>query len=391
MTDTSKLKKIARESLLGNYGTVIGGSVLAGLLCTVFSLISVAAGFFMLLYSGVLAGRQTVASGVQIDVSGFGTNQVLGIVCAVVAFAFLFLTVCFTAWLDLGKKKLYLEVLRGEENDISDVFYPISRFEHSRGVVLLRLLTTLICLLPYLIPLAVVVAAVLTGRAADLSRSGTAWHFSLAGSVIAADVIAIILALGLVYADVIFLEGAGSIGAALEKSVEMTRGKRWKILWTGSFSFILWVPVMIIAPISVLWLSPYMRATVMALYLKLNGELEQTPSYRRLFTDPSEISVPEAEVVPAAEEPVAEGPVEEVPAAEEPVAEGPVEEVPAAEAPAGEDAFPAEPAEAGSAAPAFSIPYSEYEIPVEFRRVTEEPHETEITVEEGENHEMPVL
>ena len=319
MLKTKEIKAVAREALLGRYGTVIGAYFVSFFLTFLCGLLS---------FAGLYAAFGDPEAKVVVRIVGRGTNVLKVIrsdpkysfIAVLVAFALLFVAFVVAAWLDYGRKKLMLELCRKDGTGLSTLFWCFKNSAHPWKLVAVKFLTTFFTAVPLIFPLFTWMIALATGHFKEVTTSGTGWFNALAIVTILTEFIMIGLSLAMVYSDVVILDAPETeIMDAIGTSFRIMRGKKIKLLWTAAISFLFWYIAMEIVPVAALWIMPYVEATVMVFYLNISGEVQETAAYQRIYgVSEAEMTAEEPAAAPAAEMPVqaAEIPAEIIPAAE---------------------------------------------------------------------------
>ncbi|MCQ2401500.1 MAG: DUF975 family protein [Lachnospiraceae bacterium] len=326
------MKALARESLLDKYGTVIGAYFLSGVLVSISALLAV----FNIV--AALANTRRFEPVAQKFIPSFKAVPALSVVGAVFFTAFLVFTVILSYWLRFGRKKLLLNICRGEKYGCSDIFYAFKGGTHPWRVIGVNIVGTIFVNVNFLIPTFLSWAAKVSGYDEKNPDPQSPWFIAILVVNIITLLWVIWLSIGFTFADTVILDKPDTgVLEALKESLHITRFKKLKLFWMVTFSFIFWYLLMWLCRIASLWVLPYIETTMVVFYLCAMGEEFVIPANRPATADQT---VPEA---PTGTAPVAAA-TEEVP--ETAPAAYVAEEVPetAPEAPVAETA--AEPATA---------------------------------------------
>lgn len=365
MLTIREIKAAARETLLGKYGTLIGARLLSGLL----GLFSGSLAVFCLILS--LGNTNRFGRAVQEILPGFVSVPALSVLFFVLFFFLLLFSILFSCWMDIGQQKLVLNICRGENFGVSDIFYAFRKGSRPFKVVALYIVEFLFIRINMLIPLIVKWMAAASGyrsyEAVDLSRG---WGIALFVVDLVTSLWILFLSVGFVFAKTVIIDRPETeVIDSLRESLRITRRKKLKFIWF-MITFFFWFVIMAFCNIAALWVAPFVEASVVIFYLSAIGEEDVVPALR---TEP-EPEIPEEPVTEVVSEAEEEAALEE---------ETPGE---AKEAPPEADALeesPAEPevAHAEAVVPEENDPDPE-EIPVGEEVPEEEPPAEPETVEE---------
>ena len=275
MIKIKECKKLARETLLGRYGTVIGAGLVAGII--EFFLL-MAAGFsllFALIYGNVFD------RGAELDTPMI----VLG---AVLFTVFLFLFIIMAVFANIGSTRLMLNICHGRRYSVADVFYGFTRGSHAGRAIGVSIALFVIALIFSVLQNIVIYCF--------SWRIGNMTEWAICAAAIAVLIIAqLYVCLGLFLADLIAVEEPGyGVFGCLKRSMELMKGKRRKALWFILFSFIGWQIVLVLCPVAAIWIYPYISCSRMVFYLAAKDELDLLPDPDHAFYG-GNVSMPEAE------------------------------------------------------------------------------------------------
>jgi uncharacterized membrane protein len=362
MLKVREIKALARQTLIGRYGTLI----LAGIVAAVLVFLSSAAmlgGFAAALnWSGVLAGPDgngysIVKPGVNLHIySDAAPSMPLMIVGVIVFTIFLIITLILLIWFYIGKRKLMLNICRGDRYGLGDLFYGFSAEAHPFRVIFASIARFLIHNLVGLIALGVFFGSSRILRdMPDASLELKKW-LPIVLIVIMA-LIQLNIDIGYTFAELSIIDRPETrVGEALKHSREVTKGRKLKLIWMALFSFIFWYLLICVCRFTALWILPYIRAAYTVLYLDGDGSAWQLPPNRPSYKASQYPQKPEVKETAVKAEGKAETALPAAPAASEAKAE------PAAEAEA-KPAFEA-PHPLHMDDPEYSAP-SQTEIPAE--------------------------
>lgn len=279
------MKALARETLLDKYGTVIGAYFLSGVITAVSVFITV------LCIAAALANTGRFEPLARRLIPSFKAIPALSVVCSVLFTAFVIFTVILVCWLRFGRKKLLLNICRGEKYGCSDIFYAFKAGAHPWRIIGVQLAGAFFVFVNNLIPLIVLLAARVSGFNVNQPDTKSPWYIA----IIAVNVLTTLwmawLSLGFTFADTVILDRPETgVLEALRESLRVTALKKIKLLWMVSFSFIFWYILISISKLAALWVLPYIETTLMIFYLCARGEEFVIPANRP--------AAPEAEKTP---------------------------------------------------------------------------------------------
>ena len=338
-------KALARQTLIGRYGTLIVAeilSVLLILLALAGAFAGIIAGLYFSNASPALVKILTdlsvklpwlnVSGGIS-ALEGAAAGQVnmpLAVAGVIVFTVFLFIAVIFMIWFRIGMRKLMLGICRGDQCGVGTIFYAFSADAHPVRVILTTIARFLIHNLIGLVAVAVMVGGNYYKSNAAPEVQGTAGIVTIVLIVLVA-LIQLNVDLGMMFAELSIIDRPSTrIGAALRHSREVTKGKKLKLIWMILFSFIFWYLLMCICRLTALWIIPYIRCAYTMMYLDGDGSIWQVPANRPSYNRPA-AAVPEAEETGTALEtkPETETAVQEVAAVPEEKTVEPISEEPA--------------------------------------------------------------
>ena len=362
MLKVREIKALARQTLIGRYGTLI----LAGIVAAVLVFLSSAAMFgglaAALNWSGALAGPDgngysIIRPGINLHIySDAAPSMPLMIVGVIVFTIFLIITLILLIWFYIGKRKLMLNICRGDRYGLGDLFYGFSAEAHPFRVIFASIARFLIHNLVGLIALGVFFGSSRILRdMPDASLELKKW-LPIVLIVIMA-LIQLNIDIGYTFAELSIIDRPETrVGEALKHSREVTKGRKLKLIWMALFSFIFWYLLICVCRFTALWILPYIRAAYTVLYLDGDGSAWQLPPNRPSYKASQYPQKPEVKETAVKAEGKAETALPAAPAASEAKAE------PAAEAEA-KPAFEA-PHPLHMDDPEYSAP-SQTEIPAE--------------------------
>ena len=295
------IKAYARESLLHKYGTVIGAYFLSGLM------IIISAALTILSIGLALANTRRFEGQVKSFAPGFKAVPALSVIFAVLFIVLLIFTVVFAFLLDIGRKKLIINICRGDEYRAGDIFYGFRRGSHPFTVIVVRVVTWILVRINIIFPQ----IAVLCARAQGYKYLDNKIDFHEPWSVIifAVNIITVFwmlwLALGFTFSETIIIDKPSErIMDSVRGSLSLMKKNRLRFLWLV-ITFIFWALLTSLVPAASLWVLPYIEASIVIFYLCAGGEAEVNPAY--------------ADALSGAQEEAAEEPAENVQPAEETV------------------------------------------------------------------------
>lgn len=362
MLKVREIKALARQTLIGRYGTLI----LAGIVAAVLVFLSSAAMFgglaAALNWSGALAGPDgngysIIQPGINLHIYSDAAPSMPLMIAGVVVFTiFLIITLILLIWFYIGKRKLMLNICRGDRYGLGDLFYGFSAEAHPFRVIFASIARFLIHNLVGLIALGVFFGSShILKDMPDASLELKKW-LPIVLIVIMA-LIQLNIDIGYTFAELSIIDRPETrVGEALKHSREVTKGRKLKLIWMALFSFIFWYLLICVCRFTALWILPYIRAAYTVLYLDGDGSAWQLPPNRPSYKASQYPQKPEVKETAVKAEGKAETALPAAPAASEAKAE------PAAEAEA-KPAFEA-PHPLHMDDPEYSAP-SQTEIPAE--------------------------
>ena len=341
-------KAAAREVLIGRYGGLIWTRILWWILQGICLLLTLASLFMALFFSGALHGRFPAS-----------TMQPVLLTVGVVLFtAFLLFSILLGAFFRIGWKKMLLKLCRGEEYGACDLFYVFTGNAHFWRMVWTAFLAWLFVTLPGLIPAGVRTAAAMQGFAGENLQLSKEWFWAVIITSVVFGLISLFLSLGFHFATLRIIDKPETRSMeALKESLGLMKGRKLRLFWLLTFSFLFWHILVHFCKFAGLWILPYIQVAETIFYLDADGSAWQLPIHKNVKpvqpVEPAvEAAAPAAAAIPAVSAAAAETAPAEAPASE-PVREAapaPAPEPEAAPAPVSEPA--AEPAPEPEPAPA---------------------------------------
>ena len=231
---SASLKLIARQQLSGNYGTPMAGILLLGLCSFLPS-------FFI---------SSTMDTGTTM---GLVTSQILVYVISLLV-----------SVLKAGYSKMMVNICRGKSFEVKDLAFAFTHHPDRFIIVhLIILIVQFVIGLPFNIPLWT-----------DNSSISYIWLSVLA--ICVDTIVALVLNLFLAVTDYLLLDDINlSAVDAMKKSCSLMKGNKWRYFYINLSFIPLLLASMLTCYIGLLWLMPYMEATMAAFYLDLKGEFDK--------------------------------------------------------------------------------------------------------------------
>ena len=257
-------KAIARRTLIGRYGTLILAGILSGILIlAVFALAAGCAGF-TLYHAGLLNEK-------------LGTDAAFSFpLVSVGVVAFLLMLIfgwIMIIWLDLGRKKLFLNLCRGAKYGVGDIFHAFRAGSHPWKYVLAMLILMVIALIFGILPMLVgIIFYFLPGV-----DSRTALYITIGIRVVTILLLFYFMTAFLFVRLILADKPDIDLSRAFSKSRELMKGRKLKGFWLICFSFLFWIILMSICRLTSLWIIPYIECTLVVFYLDADGSLWQIP------------------------------------------------------------------------------------------------------------------
>ena len=248
MTNT-QIRAFARHQLRGHWGTIIGACLMVMLSMTLYTAVLYGIGVFGIL-SPIFEGFSTGILPLQYS-SSLLAQTLMGILIA----ALLMLGVGLYVGLSLGLQKLYLDIARGQQVRVTDVFRGFQNPRH--GV---HFFGTMIVV--WLIQVVLTLPQLYIGF-----RYGTV-IFDYRVTQTITSVIVYIVALYLSMASLASADHPSmTMGQALKTSLHLMRNKKTK-LFGLYLSFFGWMLLTILTcGIAAIWVQPYISESVTIFYL----------------------------------------------------------------------------------------------------------------------------
>lgn len=367
MLKVREVKALARQTLIGRYTTLI----LAGIVAAVLVFLSSAAmfgGFAAALnWSGALAGPDgngysIIQPGINLHIYSDAAPSMPLMIAGVVVFTiFLIITLILLIWFSIGKRKLMLNICRGDRYGVGDLFYGFSAEAHPFRVIFASIARFLIHNLVGLIALGLFLGSSRILRdMPDASYELKKW-LPIVILVIMA-LIQLNIDIGYTFAELSIIDRPETrVGEALKHSREVTKGRKLKLIWMALFSFIFWYLLISVCRFTALWILPYIRAAYTVLYLDGDGSAWQLPPNRPSYKASQYPQKPEVKETAVKAEGKAETALSAAPAASEAKAEPAAAEIKAEETALPETGViepeAAEPAAEAEAKLAFEAPH----------------------------------
>ncbi len=232
-----ELKALARESLKGHYGTLIGAFVL------------------LIIFSSVL---DFISNRIQANTRGVLPDIALQLLLSLIISILIYL-------MEIGIFAMILHMARGEAISVGQLFYA---FAHSPNrFIILTVIQMIITQIP-LIPAMVYGQTLLSFRLLPV--------LTYLGLFLAGYLVSIIIMLGFALSDLLLIEDE-DMGAveSIRQSFSLMKGNKGRYFYL-QISFIgLFLLSAFTLFIGLLWIVPYMLTTEIYFYLDVTGELDQ--------------------------------------------------------------------------------------------------------------------
>ena len=244
--NNSELKRLARETLTGHYGTPMSGMVLVSLIPNLL----------------ILPFNMTLNNSISQTVIFYIASLFISIL------AFL---------LSCGLYRMHLNMRRKQPYGVGDVFYFFSHHPDRliRGYFSILGITILVC-----IPMTIVLSiGIYLANTPNLVLSGTESNIILIITILLAIVLLIPVVLVLynysLFAYLLIDDPNKKVKAALKESHSMMKGHRFH-LFTLQLSFLGWFLLGISSCfIGFLWIEPYYEQTLVSFFFELTGETDR--------------------------------------------------------------------------------------------------------------------
>ncbi len=362
-----EIKTAARIALRGNYWKIIIAKIFKNIIELFFAAIMCAG---LGLAAIIEVPDQVPAEIMQILPPA--VTQLKGhapaIAGLIIGALFLLVLIIYDYFFMIGERKLLINMCRTGKAKIGDLFYGCKKCAHP-----LRLIGTGILILFRMVIIALVGAAV-AGIVLGLPRFNDLGPDAMKVGIGIGVFFVLVLLYKLLswgFAGYVVVDRNDlGVREALAESSKCSSGRKFKIFWLNTFSFIFWIiPSIMTLGFADIWVSPYINASKILLYLDGAGvDVKKAALVKAGVLKEEPAAAPAAvEEAPAAEAPApapeaAPAAAEEAPAAEAaaPAAEAPALEAPALEAaPAAAEALPEPAPEPAVPEPAPAVPAPE--------------------------------
>ena len=273
----SDLKLYARRALKGNWGVVIGATLISMGIAYLFT-VALNAVLFAALGSGIRALSGIFSAAAATVPKGNVSIGTLIVILVILYFVYLVVMLLMS----VGYQRLYLDVAAGQKGKLTTLFWA---FTHSPWKFIL--ISVLVALLE---GITMVPVYIMTFAAALTGGSGFAAAFLLIYEILFLIVYAYVLLTFSQFYLILVEDPAKGIFEALAESQRMMKGNRGKyfalclsffgISLLAAFSF----------GLAALWLSPYVGCTMAMFYLGLKGQIpeivKQSPAGRAAANAP---------------------------------------------------------------------------------------------------------
>lgn len=257
-------KALARRTLLGRYGTVIGAYFVSSLIQLIVWLL-VGAGVVFTVYNAGLLNTF-----LPFNIVFSFPKVVIGVMASLA----LFIAACIVSlWFEIGSTKLMLNICRGMKYGIGDVFYGFKSGSNTISYVFAGF------------ALMLVFAAVNTVQRTlfFVSSFFVGEHTYL--SILVTAIISLLCMFATYYLATMFMfakliiadKPDNTVGSAFSKSRELMKGRKLKGFWLMYLSFFFWYLLMFFCCVSMLWIAPYISCTMIIFYMDADNTLWQLP------------------------------------------------------------------------------------------------------------------
>ena len=257
-------KALARRTLLGRYGTVIGAYFVSSLIQLIVWLL-VGAGVVFTVYNAGLLNTF-----LPFNIVFSFPKVVIGVMASLA----LFIAACIVSlWFEIGSTKLMLNICRGMKYGVGDVFYGFKSGSNTVSYVLAGF------------ALMFIFAAVNTVQRTlfFVSSFFVGEHTYL--SILVTAIISLLCMFVTYYLGTMFMfvkliiadKPDNTVGSAFSKSRELMKGRKLKGFWLMYLSFFFWYLLMLFCCVSMLWIAPYISCTMIIFYMDADNTLWQLP------------------------------------------------------------------------------------------------------------------
>lgn len=263
MISVKECKALARQNLLGRYGTIIAAQLVSSVI-TLLILALAAGSLVFALYGGGILGH-----GIMPDYR----KVVLG---AVLFAAFLIAGFIIAWFLSYGQIKLFLNILRGKSYGVGDIFYGFRNGSRPWTVILTSFVKYAVI---YTLSMLIEVWGLLYRYGILFFNNGIIDSYAVYLTVrIVLFLIMAFAACSLFLCTVIAADRPyEGVLNALKGSISLMKGKRLKAFWFIYFSFLPWSLIAMLCPLALLWIMPYSTCSMIVFYMAASDELWQLP------------------------------------------------------------------------------------------------------------------
>ncbi len=257
-------KALARRTLLGRYGTVIGAYFVSSLIQLIVWLL-VGAGVVFTVYNAGLLNTF-----LPFNIVFSFPKVVIGVMASLA----LFIAACIVSlWFEIGSTKLMLNICRGMKYGVGDVFYGFKSGSNTISYVLAGFALMLIFAAVNMVQRTLFfVSSFFVGEHTYLSILVTA-IISLLCMFVTYYLGTMFMFAKLIIAD----KPDNTVGSAFSKSRELMKGRKLKGFWLMYLSFFFWYLLMFFCCVSMLWITPYISCTMIIFYMDADNTLWQLP------------------------------------------------------------------------------------------------------------------
>ncbi len=264
MLKIKECKALARRTLLGRYGTVIGAYFVTTIVGVILWIMAAVCGIITLYASGVLNGL--FGTGIA-----FSFPKLAGGIMA--TFFIIAAAVIVSLWFEIGSTRLMLNICRGRKYGIGDIFYGFGEGADAFSFILTGIAIALMFMAVNLVQKVLFFAA-------ELLLGG---HTML--ELCAELVISLICLIAAWYISTSFMfakiliadKRESGVGAALAASHRLMKGRKLKGFWLIYLSFMFWYVLAFFCAPAMLWIAPYITCTTVIFYMEADGTLWQLP------------------------------------------------------------------------------------------------------------------
>lgn len=264
MLRIKECKALARRTLLGRYGTVIGASLLNTAAGCVMWLLTAAAVIFTVSRAGLLNWIGVPFLNASFSFAGVTIGVML-------ALALLIISMIFPSVMELGCRRLMLNICRGRRYSVMDVFSGFRGSSHPVGYVVAGIILYLITFILNSLPRVVdFTTALIFGSETMPAMLSTVIAYAVC-IVLNLYFIVSFMLVKTIMAD----HPEYGIAKSFARSRQLMKGRKGKGFWLLYLSFILWLLLAAVCPPAILWISPYIMCTGVIFYMDADGSLWQ--------------------------------------------------------------------------------------------------------------------